>query len=87
MSMKDVIQKQFNLEFIFCSPPQLPLQASGYGSGDSTYEDMEGVGEVKKFVEKIVYTMVCIHTYTLCCMLSIPVSCPEMDQRKQLLSW
>ncbi|TNM96436.1 hypothetical protein fugu_016097 [Takifugu bimaculatus] len=39
--------------------------ASGYGSGDSTYEDMEGVGEVKKFVEKIVYTVVCTHTYTL----------------------
>lgn len=40
------------------------MQASGYGSGDSTYEDMEGMDEVKKVVEERVYTMVCTDTHS-----------------------
>lgn len=36
-----------------------PVQASGYGSGDDTYEDMEGRDEVKKVVEEREYTEVC----------------------------
>lgn len=47
----------------------LPVQASGYGSGDDTYEDMEGRDEVKKVVEEREYTVVCTvqtltHTHT-----------------------
>lgn len=44
---------------------------------------MEGVGEVKKFVEKIVYTMVCTHTLTHTLMHALhPVSCPEIGPKK-----
>lgn len=41
------------------------MQASGYGSGDHTYEDMEGRDEVKKVVEERQYTMVfTVQTHT-----------------------
>lgn len=35
------------------------VQASGYGSGENTSEDMEGGDEVKKVVVERAYTMVC----------------------------
>lgn len=38
------------------------MQASGYGSGEDTFEDMEGVDEVKKVVEERAYTVVCTYT-------------------------
>ncbi len=38
-------------------------QASGYGSGDDAYEDMEGRDEVKKIVEEREYNMVCRCTH------------------------
>lgn len=40
------------------------LQASGFGSGDGAYEDIEGMDEVKKVVEEIEYTTVTAHTHT-----------------------
>lgn len=40
------------------SRASLPVQASGYGSGENTYEDLEGGDEVKKVVEERVYTLV-----------------------------
>lgn len=59
----------------FCNA-QFPVQASGYGSGEDTFEDMEGVDEVKKVVEERVLTMVCTHTPCF------PLSCPELGPKK-----
>lgn len=36
-----------------------PVQASGYGSGDDSYDDMEEHHEVKKVVEEREFAMVC----------------------------
>lgn len=68
------------LNIISFSHAQFPVQASGYGSGKDTYEDMEGRDEVKKVVEERVYTMVCtsILSYTPC----FPLSCPERGPKK-----
>lgn len=42
---------------------------------------MEEMGEVKKTVEKIVYTMVCTHTHTQFAHTAL-----KLDQRKEILS-
>lgn len=69
----------------------VPLQASGYGSGDDTYEDMEGRDEVKKVVEEREYTLVCTHMHTLTHTHphapSIRSAGLDLDQRKQRLSF
>ena len=39
------------------------LQASGYGSGDDTYDDTETTNEVKKVVEERKYPMVRCSTH------------------------
>lgn len=59
------------------------MQASGYGSGEDTFEDMEGVDEVKKVVEERAYIVVCTYTrwYTPC----FPLSCPELGPKETAL--
>lgn len=64
------------------------LQASGYGSGDDAYEDIEARDEVKKIVEEREYTMVCTCTrsHTTLSLCPSHLSGLDLDQRKQLLS-
>lgn len=64
-------------------------QASGYGSGDDAYDDIEGRDEVKKIVEEREYNVVCTYTWHTRGTLSLyPSHLVGLDlaQRKQLLS-
>lgn len=57
-----ILTEKINVEYcniLVTSCSILLVQASGYGSGDNTYEDMEGGDEVKKVVEERVYALVC----------------------------
>lgn len=62
--MSRKINEKINVDYSRISflHAQFPMQASGYGSGEDTFEDMEGVDEVKKVVEERVYTVVCTYT-------------------------
>lgn len=81
-----------SIQFSFRRYPELfsliLFQASGYGSGDDGYEDMERGDEVKKVVEEREYTLVCTHTHTHTTLSLCPSQCVGLasDQIKQLLS-
>lgn len=69
----------------------LSFQASGFGSGNDAYDDIEGRDEVKKIVEEREYTMVCnthaltMHTDTHTHIQPLPLSWPGLAPKKAAL--